>query len=201
MRITPEEAAVLIGRVRAGDQTAWDMLVTAYVGLVWAITRNHRLSHGDASDVSQTTWLRLVENLDRLDDPSRVGAWLATTARRECLRTLRLSGRQVLVEDEAELDRGSDTQQPEVDAPLLREEEAAAVRVAFAKLPDRCQQLLSLLMADNPPSYEELSAALAMPIGSIGPTRGRCLEKLRIMMAGTPADLDGSGSRDAGAAR
>lgn len=201
MRITPEEAAGLVARVRAGDQSAWNALVDAYVGLVWAITRNHRLNAGDAADVSQTTWLRLVENLDRLEDPRRVGAWLATTARRECLRTLRLSGRHVLVEDEEELDRGRDPQHTDVDALLLRDEEAAAVRVAFSRLPERCQQLLSLLMVDQPPSYEELSAALGMPIGSIGPTRGRCLEKLRIMMAGTPGDLDGSGARDVGAAR
>lgn len=201
MRITPEEAAVLVERVRDGDQSAWDALVDAYVGLVWAITRNHRLSTGDAADVSQTTWLRLVENLDRLDDPRRVGAWLATTARRECLRTLRLSGRHVLVDDEAELDRGSDPQQPDVDALLLKEEEAVAVRLAFSRLPERCQQLLSLLMVDEPPSYEELSAALGMPIGSIGPTRGRCLEKLRLLVASTAADLDGSAARSADAAR
>lgn len=191
MRITPEEAAALVARVREGDQTAWDALVDAYVGLVWAITRNHRLNQGDAADASQTTWMRLVENLDRLDDPRRVGAWLATTARRECLRTLRLRGREVLVEDEAELDRSSDPQQPEVDALLLREEEAVAVRLALARLPERCQQLLSLLMVDNPPSYEELSAALGTPIGSIGPTRGRCLEKLRALMAVPDPASDG----------
>lgn len=199
VRITPEEAGALVERVREGDQSAWDALVDAYVGLVWAITRNHRLSQGDAADVSQTTWMRLVENLDRLDDPRRVGAWLATTARRECLRTLRLSGREVLVEDEAELDRSSDPQQLEVDALLLRAEEAAAVRVAFARLPERCQQLLSLLMVDNPPSYEELSAALGTPIGSIGPTRGRCLDKLRALMAQPEPAPDGQAP--AGAAR
>jgi RNA polymerase sigma factor (sigma-70 family) len=179
--ITPEDAGELVERVRDGDQRAWDALVDAYVGLVWAIARNHRLNAGDAADVSQSTWLRLVENIDRIDDPRRVGAWLATTARRECLRVLRLSGRQVLVEEESELDRRSPDELP-VDAVLLREEEAEMVRSAFALLPERCQQLLRLLMVDEPPSYEELSAALGMPIGSIGPTRGRCLEKLRVLM-------------------
>ena len=187
MPITPEAAAELVARVRAGDVRAWNELVDAYVGLVWAIARNHRLGHGDAADVSQTTWLRLVENIDRIDDPRRVGAWLATTARRECLRVLRLSGRQVLVEDESALDR-LDPDEVAVDALMLREEEAAAVRLAFDRLPERCQQLLRLLMVDSPPSYEELSAALAMPIGSIGPTRGRCLEKLRRLVGDGVAD-------------
>jgi RNA polymerase sigma factor (sigma-70 family) len=180
--ITPESAAELVQRIRAGDQHAWDSLVDAYVGLVWAIARNHRLGQGDAADVSQSTWLRLVENIDRIDDPRRVGAWLATTARRECLRVLRLSGRHVLVDDEAELDRGNPEAVP-VDAMLLREEEAVMVRAAFDRLPERCQQLLRLLMVDTPPSYEELSAALGMPIGSIGPTRGRCLDKLKHLLA------------------
>ena len=188
MPISPEHAAELVARVSAGDPAAWDELVDAYVGLVWAIARNHRLSQGDAADVSQTTWLRLVENLDRIEDPRRVGAWLATTARRECLRLLRMSGRTVLVDDEAALDRMDSAQVP-VDALLLKEEEAAMVRAAFAQLPERCQRLLGVLMVDEPPSYEELSAALGMPIGSIGPTRGRCLEKLRALVAaqGGPA--------------
>jgi RNA polymerase sigma factor (sigma-70 family) len=179
--ITPEQADVLVQRVRDGDQQAWDALVDAYAGLVWGIARNHRLGQSDAADVSQTTWMRLVENVERIDDPRRVGAWLATTARRECLRVLRLSGRQVLVQDESDLDRGDPEEVP-VDALLLRAEQAAAVRLAFDRLPERCQQLLRLLMVDTPPSYEELSAALAMPIGSIGPTRGRCLDKLRLLM-------------------
>ena len=183
MRIPPEEAAALVQRAGSGDERAWDALVEAYIGLVWSITRAHRLSVGDAADVSQTTWLRLVENLDRLDDPSRVGAWLATTARRECLRILRLSDRQVLVEDEAELERGGERQAEPVDALLLKAEEAEAVRAAFVRLPERCQEILALLMADPPPSYSDVSVALRLPIGSIGPTRGRCLEKLRLLMA------------------
>lgn len=189
MRITHEEAAALLERVRADDQDAWDALVDAYAGLVWAITRSHRLNDGDAADVSQTTWLRLVENVNRLDDTSRVGAWLATTARRECLRVIRLSGRQVLVADDAEFERGDGHEDLLVEALLLRKEEAAAVQHAFTRLPVRCQRLLRLLMVESPPSYEELSGALDMPVGSIGPTRGRCLDKLRALMAETPGDL------------
>ena len=178
MSISPEHAADLVRRAGTGDRLAWEDLVDAFAGLIWAIARNHRLSDGDAADVSQTTWLRLLENIDRLVDPSRVGAWLATTARRECLRVLGLANRHVLVDDEARLD-APDAAAPDVDAGLLLAEREEAVRVAFEQLPERCQRLLRLLMLDPPPSYEELSAALGVPIGSIGPTRGRCLKKLR----------------------
>lgn len=187
--ITPEHAAVLVTQVRAGDQHAWNELVDAYSGLVWGIARNHRLGTSDAADVSQTTWLRLVENIDRIEDARRVGAWLATTARRECLRVLRLAGRQLLVQNEEELDRGDPNEVP-VDRLLLLEEQAEVVRRAFERLPERCQRILGLLVVDEPPSYHELSAALGMPIGSIGPTRGRCLEKLRSLIeAESTADV------------
>ena len=181
MHLSPDEAAVLVVRVRSGDAAAWDLLVESYAGLVWAIARNHRLGSSDAADVSQTTWLRLVENLDRIEDPRRVGAWLATTARRECLRVLRLSGREVLVFDDAVFDRG-DAQGPDIDHALLRAESAASVTTAFARLPDRCQQLLRVLMLDEAPHYEAVSSALDMPVGSIGPTRSRCLAKLRVLL-------------------
>jgi RNA polymerase sigma factor (sigma-70 family) len=176
--ILPEQAGALVRRAAAGDRIAWEELVDAFAGLIWAIARNHRLSDGDSADVSQTTWLRLLENIDRLAEPSRVGAWLATTARRECLRVLGLANRHLLVDDEARLDV-PDAAVPDLDAGLLLAEREEAVRVAFEQLPERCQRLLRLLMLDPPPSYEELSAALGVPIGSIGPTRGRCLKKLR----------------------
>src|SRR4051794_4119543 len=89
------EVADLVRAAAEGDRDAWDALVDRYNGLVWSVARSHRLSTVDASDVVQTTWLRLVEHLGRLQDPERVGAWLATTARRESLRTLRHSARQV----------------------------------------------------------------------------------------------------------
>ena len=181
MSLSGEQAEGLVRRAAAGEQRAWDALVEAYVGLIWAVARNHRLSDGDAADVSQTTWLRLLEHVDRLDEPARVGAWLATTARRECLRTIRLANRQVLVGDEERLDL-PETDGPPVDGHLLLAEEAALVREALHLLPDRCQALLRLLMVDDPPSYDEVSAALGMPVGSIGPTRGRCLGKLRTLV-------------------
>lgn len=186
MRVTPEQAGQLVRRAREGDASAWNELVDAYVGMVWSITRAHRLGPSDGGDVSQATWLRLLENIDRITDPDRVGAWLATTARRECLRVLRAGGRQVLVGDYEYLDRaGAD--HVEVDELLLRRESDTEVRAALSGLPPRCRELLELLMADEPLSYEEIGRRLDMPVGSIGPTRGRCLAKLRRLVESTRA--------------
>ncbi|HEV2753269.1 MAG TPA: sigma-70 family RNA polymerase sigma factor, partial [Solirubrobacteraceae bacterium] len=145
-------------------------------GLVWAVTRAHRLGDADAADVAQTTWLRLVEHLDRLDDPARVGAWLATTARRECLRVLRRCAQ--LVPHCDDLPEPADDAAAH-DSALLAQERDAALWAAFAGLGDRDRSLLRMLMADPAPSYEEIGAALGMPIGSIGPTRARALQRLR----------------------
>ncbi|MBM3677372.1 MAG: sigma-70 family RNA polymerase sigma factor [Actinobacteria bacterium] len=168
----------------AGSTTAWDALVERYSGLVWSVARAHRLSHADAADVVQTTWLRLVENLDRIRDPDKVGAWLATTARRECLRAIRLKARQELTGD---IDLFEEPVADPIDEPILIEERDGLLWRAFRTLGDRCQELLRLLAAPTEPSYEEISAALDMPIGAIGPTRGRCLEQLRVRLAGMGA--------------
>jgi RNA polymerase sigma factor (sigma-70 family) len=184
--LSPEEAAMLVGAAAGGDRGAWDALVDAYSGLIWTVARNHRLSSGDAGDVSQTTWLRLVENIDRISEPSRVGAWLATTARRECLRLLGRSKRTVLSGEE--LDPASDRLRlatPEADTALLAAERDKEVRQAFTQLTPRCRELLQLLLLDPAPSYDEIAAALDIPVGSIGPTRGRCLEKLRGIIGAT----------------
>ena len=158
-----------------GDSEAWNAIVARYSGLVWGIARSHRLGDADAADVFQTTWLRLVEHLDGIKNPDGLGSWLATTARHECLRVLRVGQRHVLT-DAFEL---PDEDGPALDTALLTGERDAALWRAFAGLSARCRQLLRLLVADPPPSYDEIGAALDMPIGSIGPTRGRCLERLR----------------------
>jgi RNA polymerase sigma factor (sigma-70 family) len=173
------EVAELVRAAAEGDQVAWDELVDRYNGLVWSVARSHRLSHVDASDVVQTTWLRLVENLGRLQDPERVGAWLATTARRECLRILRFSTRQVVTDELPETPVNA-----QLDVAMLTEERDRALWSAFDGLSERCQALLRLLVAEPAPSYDEVSAALDMPIGSIGPTRQRCLERLRGLAEG-----------------
>jgi RNA polymerase sigma factor (sigma-70 family) len=179
------DLAGLLTRAAAGEQRAFDELVERYAGLVWRIALNHRLRPADAADVSQTVWLRLVEQLDRIREPERVGAWLATTTRHECLAVLRKGARAIPSED-ATFDvamplpvLGGASGGPEGSERLEADERRAALREAFADLDDRCRMLLALLHNDPPATYEEITVALDMPVGSIGPTRQRCLGKLR----------------------
>jgi RNA polymerase sigma factor (sigma-70 family) len=180
----------LLERAAEGDQSAWDAVVGRYAGLVWATVRAHRLAPSEAGDIVQTVWLRLVEHIRDIRDPERLGGWLATTARRESLRFLRTAGRVVPTGEAADLEP-SDPQVPPIDADLLGSERDAALWRAFARISGRCQQLLRLLVADPAPSYLEIGEALDMPIGSIGPTRARCLERLRAALGeeGMPAAL------------
>jgi RNA polymerase sigma factor (sigma-70 family) len=172
----PGATAGVVAAAARGDQQAWNQIVERYSSLLWAVARAHRLSSGDAADVVQTSWLRLVEHLPEIRNADGVGAWLATTARRESLRTIRRTAR-CHPSDEIDLLAGFESD--DVDAGLLRDERDAAVWSAFERLPARDQALLRMLTADPAPSYEEISAALEMPIGSIGPTRGRAIERLR----------------------
>lgn len=171
----------LVARVRAGDQAAWVVLTGRYTNLLWSVARGMRLSHADAADAVQTTWLRLVERLDSVREPERLGSWLVTTVRRESLAALRGSARvrTRMAEGWEDVPATDDA----LDEALLREERDAALWKAFGALTPRCQSLLRVLMADPPPNYAEVSAALDMPVGSIGPTRQRCLSTLRKIMS------------------
>ena len=160
-----------------GDSEAWDLLIDRFARLIWAIARSMGLSLADADDVSQTTWLKLAEHLGNLRDPERVGLWLAVTARNESLRILRRAHRDVPFDPLADVRRGSAG--PDVDISLLEKERDQALWRAFQTLPSSCRVLLLMLTAEPAFSYEEVSASLQMPVGSIGPTRGRCLERLR----------------------
>jgi RNA polymerase sigma factor (sigma-70 family) len=175
-RLTPKHVERLVRAAARRDQRAWDGLVNEFGGMIWAIARAHRLGENDAADVFQATWLRLLEHLGDLNEPARVGAWLATTARRECLRRLRIAQRYLPYGDDA-------PQHPAIDAPLdarlLAAERDRALWRSFARLRQTDQALLRLLMVESPLAYEEISAALGMPIGSIGPTRARALARLR----------------------
>lgn len=172
------DVAGLVAAAAAGDQQAWNALVERFASTVWAIARGHRLNAADAADVSQTTWLRLVEHLDRIEQPERVGAWLATTARRESLRVIRLGGRQVPSGENMEVIPDlAPSLSP--DHRLLASERDRLVSQLVEQLPTRSRILLRLLSADSPLSYRDISESLDMPIGSIGPTRARALEHLR----------------------
>ncbi|CAA9507534.1 MAG: Putative RNA polymerase sigma factor [uncultured Solirubrobacteraceae bacterium] len=176
MRRGAGEVSGLVERAAARDDTAWQELVDEFGGLVWSITRSHRLADQDAADVSQTTWLRLVEHVERLQESHHVGAWLATTARRESLLTTRRSARLVPAGDD--LPELADDA-PAHDARLLEQERDDALWAAFDRLDERDRTLLRLVVTEPSPSYEKVGAALDMPVGSIGPTRGRALARLR----------------------
>jgi RNA polymerase sigma factor (sigma-70 family) len=171
----------LVRRAAAGDRWSWERLVDQYARIVWAVTRDFRLGESDAADVAQATWLRLLEHIDRLERPAGVGSWLAVTARRECLRHVAARKRVVLVHDDGDL-HDVPAHGPEVDERLLSDERVRAVREALSDLPWQWQRMLQLLMADPPASYAEISDQLGLPIGSIGPTRGRCLARLRELL-------------------
>jgi RNA polymerase sigma factor (sigma-70 family) len=164
------DVARLMRRAANGDSRAWQSLVDRYGRLIWSITRDFKLVESDAADVFQTTWMRLIEHIDRIEHADRVGSWLAATARNECLRSLAARKRLVLAHEDDPFD-GPARHEPEVDEALLAAERAAGVREAMTQLPWRWQRLMEMLMADPPASYAE-----------IGPTRGRCLARLRVLI-------------------
>lgn len=167
--------AELVVAAGAGERPAWNELVERYAELVISVCRRFRLSEADALDVSQTVWLRLVEQLPALREPSALPGWLATTTRNESLRVLRGSTRVVPAEEWEQIAATGDA----LDADLLAAERRSALREAFAGLPPSSRDLLALLIADPPIPYVEISRRLGVPVGSIGPTRARILDKLR----------------------
>jgi RNA polymerase sigma factor (sigma-70 family) len=177
-RLDAAPVDVLIAEATSGNQAAWNAIVDRYAALVWSICLRFRMSEADAADVVQTVWLRTVERLSTLREPAALPGWLATTTRRECLKAVgAVRGAQPLGELAGTLSADEETTAP--DAELLAAERRAMVREAFAQLPVHCQRLLALLVSDESASYAEISARLGMPVGSIGPTRSRCLDKLR----------------------
>lgn len=185
----------LVQRAAAGEQAAWDRIVERYAPLVWSVCRRHRLSETDAEDVGATVWLRLVERLGTLREPAALPGWIASTTRNECLSCLRSRKRQVPTEDVEVADAS-----PPSDEWLLTQERHVALREAFRELPERCKRLVSLLFDDPPMSYTQIAATVGIPIGSIGPSRSRCLNLLRrsealaFLADSAPAGLKGGRS-------
>lgn len=178
------DAGALVRAAADGDAAAWKALVEGLSPLVWSVVRAHRLSDADAHEVYQTAWFRFAQHLGRIREPGKAGAWLASTARHECLKVIRSAQRLTLTDDPRLLDRVSEDGTPEQS--LLDSEEAAAQseRVRrlwqeFEELGERCRRLLRVLMATPPPSYQDVSAALGIAVGSVGPLRQRCLRRLR----------------------
>ncbi len=170
----------LLARAAAGDQPAWDALVDRYCRLVWSVLGSFMLGAAAREDVYQTVWLRLVEHLDRIKDPERLAGWLATTTRNEALRVQRQQ-RRVLPTEHMPL-----TADPTASTPEEQVADAETQEIAlrgFGQLSESCQQLLRLLTVDPPLDYATVAEMLGRPIGSLGPTRARCLSKLRTLMA------------------
>jgi RNA polymerase sigma factor (sigma-70 family) len=166
---------------RTGDSRAWKLLVDGHTGLVWSIVRGFRFDDDTAKDVFQTVWLRLAENLERIREPAKLASWLGQTTRNECVGVTRQRSRIVLTDDVGHLAAAESPAGlfPEPGAGVERDENRLAVSAAFARLGERCQQLLRLLLCDPPVSYDEISDLMELPLGSIGPTRARCLASLR----------------------
>jgi len=170
--------ATLVMRARNGDQLAWDALVERYAPLIWSLCRRYRLDAADTADVSQNVWLQLVNHLGKIRDPAALPGWLATTTRRECQRALNKA--QDPHAALHALDAGNiPDDQANIVEHVLAAERHAALREAFTRLPLHDQQLIALLIEDPPVPYAEISARLGIPVGSIGPNRRRCLDKLR----------------------
>ncbi len=170
--------AGLVEAARDGDARAWEELVARFGGMVAATGRRFGLSAPDVAEVQQTTWLRLVENIHRIEQPECVGGWLATTARRECLQLATRAAKYRTGADQM-LTNMPNRHEPEPDDRLIAEEREAVVRAAWARLRPRRRELISLFMTEDRLGYKEISKLMKMPIGSIGPTRARCLQQLR----------------------
>jgi RNA polymerase sigma factor (sigma-70 family) len=189
----------LVERARDGDQHAWNELVERYAPLVWSVCNRYQLNRTDIDDVGQTVWLLLVEQLGNLRVSAALPGWLATTTQRECLRVLRAARRYDLTSSPEDSPVSPDQTDAMIEEEILAAELNAALRAAFADLPARCRQLLSMLLSDPPLAYTEISATLSVPIGSIGPQRGRCLERLRRspqLAAFGDHGIAGSGAQD-----
>ena len=169
----------LVTRASHGDQRAWDDLVERYAPLVWSVCRKYQLRRADADDVHQTVWLQLVSRLDKIRDPVALPGWLATTTRRECVRVLRAARGIHAAEYVPDAETIPDQQAGTAEQELLAAERHAALREALARLSPCCQRLIGKLIEDPPATYAQISASLGIPVGSIGPLRGRCLDKLR----------------------
>ncbi|MFJ4841270.1 RNA polymerase sigma factor [Streptomyces sp. NPDC088746] len=178
-------AELLAGCAR-GEQASWDAMVERFGRLVWSVVRSHRMSDADAEDVRQLTWLRLVQNVERIRDPERVGDWLATVARRESLKVLSRRNRLVMVGDSETLD-GLSGHSESPEQITLRAQRREDAQRAIDTLSEQCRGVLMLALADPPASYDEISTALAMSVGSVGPIRTRCLRRLRRALAAADA--------------
>ena len=169
----------LVAAARTGDQEAWDEIVDRFTPLLVGVLRSYRLSPMELQDAAQTVWLRVIEHLGRLVEPRALPAWIITTAKREALRALELSRRVELQDPQGECWEARMVTDDNPDDDLERRERRAALLEGFASLNVRQRQVLLLLCQDPPPTYAEVSRRTGVPVGAIGPTRARAVERLR----------------------
>ncbi|MEM7275356.1 MAG: sigma-70 family RNA polymerase sigma factor [Actinomycetota bacterium] len=175
-RTTTIDTAELLANAIAGDESAWNALFREFNPMIRSVVAGYRLDHATSADVCQTVWLRLYEHAERIRRPEALGGWLATTARNESLRCLRGQQRS---RPSGVLEEEVDLTAPSPDERAIDDEMLTDVLTAFGKLPDDSQHLLRLLVASPPLPYRDIAARVGRPVGSIGPTRSRCLETLR----------------------
>lgn len=168
-------------RWRAGDHDGLDELVRCMTPVLWQVVRSYGLEREHAEDVVQTVWLTLVRRQESIAEPKAVGAWLTTTARREAWRVAKMVARSSPVNDEVIEARAP--HQVSVESDVVAADDAERLWRCVQALAPRCQRLLRLIAFDHRPDYAGLAADLGMPVGSIGPTRGRCLAKLKVLLA------------------
>ena len=177
------DVGTLLRRVNEGDQRAWDEIVDGFGGLVWSIARGYRLG-ASTDDVVQTVWLRLAEHADRIREPDRLASWLAATTRNEALRVSRSQDRA------RPTDQLADDPEPtasSIDDLVTDADTLRHVLAAFCELSEKDQQLLRLLCTVPPLDYATIAELLGRSVGSIGPSRDRCLKRLRKLL---PSGLD-----------
>lgn len=182
MRLVAEttDLEILVAKCRRKDSRAWGQLVEQFQNLVYSIPRRYGLSNDDCNDVFQSTFQALVNHLDRIENPATLPKWLAVTASRESLRIIRISKKTTNLEEfDMTLDTLVASEEDSAEENAIAAERADLVRQAVAELPDRCRQLISMLYLADETSYDEISEKLKMPLGAIGPTRARCLDKVR----------------------
>lgn len=169
--------ATLLASARRGEPGCWEEIVRRYASLVQATVARFRLDNAHRADAAQSTWLHLFEKAETIRNPERIGAWLATTARRECLSLIAKQRRERATDTDRWDDRASMESTPETV--VLSAVERQAVRVAAAELTGRSALLLEALFAPTPATYAEIASRLDIPVGSIGPTRARVMRRLR----------------------
>ena len=174
------QAASAFERWSAGDAVALDELVRVMTPVLWHVVRAYRLAPEVAEDVVQTTWLSLVKARASIHEPAAVGGWLTTTARREAWKVAKATGRGIPVEDDELARRLPDEGSAEAEA--VRRDGESQLWEAVDRLSERCRALLRIVAFEHRPDYTKIAADLGMPVGSIGPTRGRCLQKLRALI-------------------